>query len=123
MTTIIFLFLIQSAKTREDRNTKLLELLQIRGCDAFRKIRHVLTLTGHSFLGDLLYEEGITSSRLSSSNSHLSLAYVLLFETNPFPELVVIFPDYALRTSLGTFSILLSSYKQDSFILMPWTHM
>ena len=37
---------------------------------------------------------------------HLGLAYVLLFVTNPFPELVVISPDYALRTSLGTFSIL-----------------
>ena len=34
------------------------------------------------------------------------LAYVLLIETNPFPELVVIFPDYALRTWLGTFLIL-----------------
>ena len=37
--------------------------------------------------------------------SHLGLAYVLLVETNPFLELVVIFPDYAIRTSLGTFSI------------------
>ena len=38
----------------------------------------------------------------------LGLAYDLLVETNPFSELVVIFPDYALRISLGTFSILLS---------------
>ena len=37
----------------------------------------------------------------------LGLAYVLLVETNPFSELVVIFPDYTLRISLGTFSILL----------------
>ena len=37
----------------------------------------------------------------------LGLAYVLLVETNPFSELVVIFPDYALRISLGTFSILI----------------
>ena len=37
----------------------------------------------------------------------LGLAYVLLVETNPFYERVVIFPDYALRISLGTFSILL----------------
>ena len=36
----------------------------------------------------------------------LGLACVLLVETNPFSELVVIFPDYALRISLGTFSIL-----------------
>ena len=35
----------------------------------------------------------------------LGLAYVLLVETKPFSELVIIFPDYALRTSLGTFSI------------------
>ena len=37
--------------------------------------------------------------------SHLGLAYVLLVETNPFPELVF-FPDYSLQTSVGTFSIL-----------------
>ena len=40
------------------------------------------------------------------SSSHLKLAY-FLHETNPFPELVVNFPDYALRISLGTFAILL----------------
>ena len=33
------------------------------------------------------------------------LAYVLLVETNPFSELVVIFTDYALRISLGTFQV------------------
>ena len=38
--------------------------------------------------------------------SHIGLAYVLLVETNPFPELVF-FLDYSLRTFLGTFSILL----------------
>ena len=38
---------------------------------------------------------------------HLGLAYVLLVEINPFPELVVFFLDYSLRTSLCTFSILL----------------
>ena len=37
----------------------------------------------------------------------LGLAYVLLVEANPFPEHVVIFLDYALRTSRGPFSILL----------------
>ena len=37
--------------------------------------------------------------------------YVLLIETNPFPKLVVIFLDYALWTSLGTFSILLNMIK------------
>ena len=41
----------------------------------------------------------------------LGLAYVLLVETNPFPELVVIFPDYDLRISLGTFSILLYCFN------------
>ena len=38
---------------------------------------------------------------------HLGLAYVLLVETNPFSELVVIFTDNAIQISLGTFSILL----------------
>ena len=39
--------------------------------------------------------------------SHLGLAYVLLVGTNPFPDFVVIFPDYAVLTFLSTFSILL----------------
>ena len=37
----------------------------------------------------------------------LGLAYVQLVETNALSELVVTFPDYALRITLGTFSILL----------------
>ena len=37
--------------------------------------------------------------------SHFGLAYVLLVETNPFPGLVVIFPDYAFRSFLDTISI------------------
>ena len=40
--------------------------------------------------------------------SHLGHAYVLLVETNDFPELVVIFPDYAIRTYLDTFSTFLT---------------
>ena len=32
--------------------------------------------------------------------SDLGLSYVLLVDTDPFPELVVIFPDHSLRTSL-----------------------
>ena len=39
--------------------------------------------------------------------SHFGLAYVQLDETNPFPELVVNFPDYSFRTSLRSFSTLL----------------
>ena len=39
----------------------------------------------------------------------LAFIYVLLVETNAFPELIVIFPDYALRTPLGTLLILLVS--------------
>ena len=39
--------------------------------------------------------------------SHLGLAYVLRVETNSIPELVIIPPDYALRTSLGTFDFAL----------------
>ena len=40
--------------------------------------------------------------------SHFGLAYVLLLETNSFPEIVVIVPDFAIRTPLGTFSILIA---------------
>ena len=55
----------------------------------------------------------LTGGAYSSGHLDLSLlglAYVLLVETNLFPELVVIFPDYAIRISLGTFSILLSNF-------------
>ena len=39
--------------------------------------------------------------------SHVGLAYVLFVDTSNFPEFVVILPDNAIRTSLGTFLILL----------------
>ena len=46
--------------------------------------------------------------------------YVLPVETNPFSKLVVTFPDYSLRISLGTFSILLVTYiephKENVFV-------
>ena len=48
----------------------------------------------------------------------LGLTYVLLVETNPFPKLVVLFPDYALRTSLGTGLILLRIDFSKLFLLM-----
>ena len=38
--------------------------------------------------------------------------YVLHVETNPFPEIVVIFPNYALRTSLCTLSIVLDKIHE-----------
>ena len=40
--------------------------------------------------------------------SDLGLAYILLIETIPFSKRFVVFPDCALRTFFGTFSILLS---------------
>ena len=43
---------------------------------------------------------------------HLWIAYALFVKTNPFPLLVVIIPDYALRTFLRTFSILHVIYTQ-----------
>jgi hypothetical protein len=49
---------LQNESTRENRNSKLLELLVLRGCDSFRKLRHVLHLTGHCILADHLHEEG-----------------------------------------------------------------
>ena len=52
--------------------------------------------------------KGIAYSSGHLVPSNLVLACVLLLETNLLSELVVIFPDYAIRTSLGTFSSLLS---------------
>ncbi|XP_063397387.1 uncharacterized protein LOC134681666 [Mytilus trossulus] len=48
---------VQACKTKEDRIKQLLHTLQLRGSDAFRKLRHVLHITGHNFLADQLYEE------------------------------------------------------------------
>ena len=42
------------------------------------------------------------------------------FGTNPFPQLVNVFPDYALRTSLGTFSILLHLFWYIFTQNRPW---
>ena len=78
----------------------------------------ILQLWAHgadvSFADDSLKSKKVMISAYSFEHlisSHLGLAYVLLVETNPFLELVVIFPDCAIRISLGTFSIvLLTSY-------------
>ena len=42
--------------------------------------------------------------------SYLGFAYVLFVETNRFQELVVDYPDYAHRRSLGTYSISWHTY-------------
>ncbi|KAK3587582.1 hypothetical protein CHS0354_032782 [Potamilus streckersoni] len=57
---------VQGRKTREDRNSRLLETLMLRGCDSFRKFRHVLYLTGHLFIADQLYEDESDSKALTS---------------------------------------------------------
>ena len=62
----------------------------------------------------------------------LGIAYVLLVETNSFSEFIVISPDYALRISLGTFSILfccklrgitaaIPTLRQDYSDIYPWS--
>ena len=43
--------------------------------------------------------------------SHLGLAYALFADTNTFPTFVMLFSDFALRASNGTFSILWLPYK------------
>ena len=49
--------------------------------------------------------------------SFLGLAYVLLVATNSFPELAVIYPDYAIRISLSNFSILHSTASECNIYL------
>ena len=72
----------------------------------------ILSGRGHKRLKKrtfLLYcWQGTLTPRDTWARSHFGLAYILLVETNPFPEFVI-FPDYSLRTSLGTFSILLQT--------------
>ncbi|XP_052074058.1 myosin-8-like [Mytilus californianus] len=48
---------VQACKTKEEKIKHLLYTLKLRGSDAFRKLRHVLHITGHNFLADQLYEE------------------------------------------------------------------
>ena len=63
---------------------------------------------------------GVAYSSRHLVQSHLRLAYVLLVETNPFPERVFFLSDYTLRTSLGTLSIFLNKTiknKHDAFVV------
>ena len=50
--------------------------------------------------------------------SHSGLAHVLLEESNSFPKFVVIFPDYAIRTSLGSFRFCFQYYNLTEFHLI-----
>ena len=69
----------------------------------------------------MLRGDAYTSGHLVPS--HLGLAYVLLAETNPLSRTYRIFSDYSLRTSHGTFSILLplrrAYYPHDTYIVTP----
>ena len=61
----------------------------------------------------ILTGDAYSSGHLGSS--HLVLAYVLLVETNPFLDLVVILPDYALRMCLW-YCLDFASYKSYAWV-------
>ena len=50
--------------------------------------------------------------------SYVGLAYVQIVKTNPYPNFVVFLPDYALRTSISTFSI----FILNSFLVRPFDY-
>ena len=66
---------------------------------------------------------GMTHPSVHLVPSLLELAYLLLVETNPFAELVAIFQDYAVRSSLRkslcTFSIFLYTIFEGFFLPRP----
>ncbi|XP_060077256.1 uncharacterized protein LOC132556836 [Ylistrum balloti] len=57
---------IRTGKSKEEKNCRLLKTLKLRGCDAFRKLCHILSLTGHAFLADHLHEEETDTKLLRS---------------------------------------------------------
>ncbi|XP_033748505.1 uncharacterized protein LOC117333353 [Pecten maximus] len=59
---------IRAGKSREDKNRRLLKTVKLRGCDSYRKLRHVLSLTGHAFLADHLHEEETDTKLLRSED-------------------------------------------------------
>ncbi|XP_069136251.1 putative leucine-rich repeat-containing protein DDB_G0290503 [Argopecten irradians] len=59
---------IKARKSRDDRNRRLLKTIKLRGCDSYRKLRHVLSLTGHAFLADHLHEEETDTKLLRSED-------------------------------------------------------
>ncbi|CAH1781955.1 unnamed protein product [Owenia fusiformis] len=49
---------IKALPSREEKNTKMIEMIPLRGKKGFEKFCDVLQLTGHHFLADYLREEG-----------------------------------------------------------------
>ena len=86
-------------------------------CSAFNIDTHVMRLLPLFMIGFhrtfcdgcfMPTGDAYLSGHLVLSHFGLAYIYVLLVQTNLFPEFVI-FPDYAIRTSLGTFSILPSA--------------
>ena len=55
----IYCILFQNAKTQEEKVSKILEFVIMRGPEGYRKFTDVLHATGHTFVADFLREEGI----------------------------------------------------------------
>ena len=68
-----------------------------------------------SFATDVACRQGVLTPLDTWSRPISDFAYVIIFMTNPFPELVLIFSDYALRKFISTFSILLPKH------ILCWT--
>ena len=63
---------LQSCSSRDDKISRLLDLLPMRGSQAFDKFSDLLQLSGHYFLSDFLRDEG------KKSNTIENLLYILI---------------------------------------------
>ncbi|XP_041349736.1 A-kinase anchor protein 9-like [Gigantopelta aegis] len=71
---------VKEGQTREDKNNRLLNALQLRASHAYRRFRNVLLDTGHCFLADLLWDDETNNSNLSEG---LFTKFPTIFERIP----------------------------------------
>ncbi|CAC5421068.1 unnamed protein product [Mytilus coruscus] len=91
---------IQNAKTQEEKVSKILEFVIMRGPEGYRKFSDILHATGHTFLADFLREEDIIQKKLNTEEMYKAMPFLNRLKENEKNELDKYFIDKFRNESL-----------------------
>lgn len=91
---------VENAKTQEEKVSKILEFVIMRGPEGYRKFTDVLHATGHTFVADFLREEDIIKKKLNTEELYKALPFLNKLKDNERSELDVFFIDKFRNESL-----------------------
>ncbi|XP_076098698.1 uncharacterized protein LOC143068488 [Mytilus galloprovincialis] len=91
---------IQNAKTQEEKVSKILEFVIMRGPEGYRKFSDILHATGHTFLADFMREEDIIQKKLNTEEMYKTMPFLNRLKDNEKTELDKYFIDKFRNESL-----------------------